>query len=182
MDKTTDLEDRSRRNNLVFFNVPEPEVPGKEDCEAKILKIIGDRRIFENYEIPIDRAHRIGRKKEGPNAKPRPIIARITYYKDKEAIIANGRKFKDSGVAVSEDYSKLTLAIHQELRQHARQAQGELDTQPGQQKAIINYKVTYRRLVLTYTTNKGNPDAVKFTRSFSPQYISTNNKWYMPPK
>ena len=181
VDKTSDLEDRSRRNNLVFYNIDEPETATKENCEEKILKVLEERCIFEDYAIPIDRAHRIGRKKEGPDAKPRPIIIRFTYYKDKEAILSNGRKFKDSGVAVSADYSKSTLAIHQELRQQARKAQGELNTQKGQQRAIVHYKVTYKRLVLTYTTNKNISDATRFTRSFSPQYISTNSNWYMPP-
>ena len=181
MEKTSDLEDRSRRNNLVFYNIAEPESPGRENCEEIITKIIENRSIFDNYEVPIDRAHRIGRKKEGPDAKPRPIIVRFTYYKDKEAIISNGRNFKNSGVAVSADYSKVTLGIHRDLIQQAKIAQGELDTQQGQQTAIVNYKVTYKRLVLTYTTNKSNPEAAKFTRSFSHQFISDNNKWYIPP-
>ena len=181
VDKTADLEDRSRRNNLVFYNIPEPEVLDKESCEDKILKLIDERGIFESgYVVPIDRAHRLGRKKDEPDARPRPLIVRFTYFKDKESIILNGRKFKGTRVAVSEDFSKLTLSIHQDLRRQAQKAQGELDSQHGQQKAITHYKVTYRRLLLTYTTNKNNPTATKFTRSFSPDYISKNKDWYMP--
>ena len=181
VDKAADLEDRSRRNNLVFYNIPEPEMPDRENCEDKILKLIEERGIFDpGYEVHIDRAHRLGRKKDGPDARPRPLIARFTYFKDKDHIIKNGRKFKGTRVAVSEDFSKLTLSIHQELRTQAQKAQGELSTQPGQLKAIINYKVTYRRLLLTYTTNKNNPAAPKFTRSFSPNYISNTKKWFMP--
>ena len=181
-DKTSDLEDRSRRSNLVFFNIPEPtDKTEKEDCETKVKKMIHDLKFFDEYEIPMDRVHRIGRK-DPDSTKPRPMIVKFTYYKDKEHIIKNGHKFKNSIVNCSEDFSKLTLGIHRELRQHGKNAQEVMAGQEGGINTIKSYKVTYRRVVLTYTTNRNNPAAPVFVRSFTLNYIQDNKKWYLPPK
>ena len=45
--KTSDLEDRSRRNNIVFYNIPEPtEDARSEDCKTKILDFLKSRDFF----------------------------------------------------------------------------------------------------------------------------------------
>ena len=62
--KTVDLEDRSRRCNLVFYNFPEATQGQSEDCEKLVVNLLGSLRIFEQDEqIWIERAHRLGRKK-----------------------------------------------------------------------------------------------------------------------
>ena len=72
VDKTADLEDWSKRNNLVLNNIPEPEMLDRENCEDKILKLIDEWGIFEpGYELHIDRAHCLGCKKDVPDARPR---------------------------------------------------------------------------------------------------------------
>ena len=183
VDKTSDLEDRSRRSNLVFFNIPEStDTSEKEDCETKVKKLIHDLKFFDEYDIPMDRVHRIGRKQNDTGSKPRPVIVKFTYYKDKEHIIRNGHKFKNSVANCSEDFSRNTLEIHKELRQHAKAAQEKISCNEGEINTIKHFKVTYRRVVLTYTANKNNPSAPVFTRSFSLKYIRDNTKWYMPPK
>ena len=182
-DKTTDLEDRSRHSNLVFFNIPKPTLEAhNENCEDKIRKLLHQMQLFEEYEIPIDCAHRLGRKTNATGTKPRPVIVKFTYFKDKEHIIKNGRKFKDTVVNCSEDYSKNTLEIHKKLWQHAKTAKESLSCQEGQTKTIKYFKVTYRRVVLTYTTNKNNPMAPVFNRTFSLKHIQENSKWYLPPQ
>ena len=62
-EKATDLEDRSRRNNIVFFNIPEETNHNndRENCEDKIKSILHSQQFFDReYEIPIDWAHRLG--------------------------------------------------------------------------------------------------------------------------
>ena len=134
----------------------------------------------EDYDVHIDRAHRLGKKQDESKTKPRPIIVRFTYYKDKEEIIRNGRKFRDSNVNVSEDFSKNTLEIHRKLLRHAKAAQETLACQSGQEKTIKRIKITYRRVVLTYTTNRNNASAPVFVKSFDLKHIESNSKWYMP--
>ena len=105
---------------------------------------------------------------------------KFTYYKDKEHIIKNGHKFKDSVVNCSEDYSKNTLEIHKKLWQHAKTAKETLSYQDEQIKTIKYFKITYRRVVLTYTTDKNNPTAPTFIKSFTLKHIQENSKWYLP--
>ena len=183
VNKASDLEDRSRRNNIVFYNIPEQasEDARMEDCEAKIEHFLKSRGFFQpQYGLEIDRAHRLGRKQQHEE-KPRPVIVRFTFYKDKEAILNKGRLFMGSGISASQDFSKITLDIHKKLRDHAKNAQTSLNNIKNQNVSITHYKVTYRRVTLTYTSNKNTPTAAKFTRSFSLEHIEGNKNWHVPP-
>ena len=69
--KTIDLEDRSRRDNLVFFNFPEAPEETAENCEHYIKDLISSLSILpEDEELYIDRAHRLGRKTPECASKP----------------------------------------------------------------------------------------------------------------
>ena len=103
-------------------------------------------------------------------------------FKDKQYILANGRYLKDCDVNISEDYSKRTLDEHKMLRKHGHNAKESLATQENEQKAITFYKVAYKRLIVTYTTNRHKADATKFTKSFTLNHINDNRLWYLPPK
>ena len=180
-DKTVDLEDRSRRSNLVFFNIREKndDGSGPEDCEGIIINLLESKNFFhQDYRIHVDRAHRLGKKRSEPSARPRPIIVKFTYYRDKQDIIKNAHKLKGTQVGVSEDYSKATLDVHKSLVQHAKDAKENKYSDAV--KAIVNFKVTYRRVLITYTTCKTDPHAKKFTRSFSLDDIQGNSRWYIP--
>ncbi len=176
--KTVDLEDRSRRCNLVFFNIPEVSRLATEDCEQVLENVLGSLKVLpENEPIWIDRAHRLGRRKPEHDTRPRPIIAKFAYYKQKENILRNGYKFKNSQVNVSDDYSKETLQVHAELRKHGKHAKENFVSDTN--IAIKQFKVTYRRLVLTYVNNNGPTNT--FTRSYGLDFIEKNSKWYIPP-
>ena len=176
--KTVDLEDRSRRCNLVFFNFK--EAPNtKEDCEKKVDDLITSLNLLNGEDAWIDRAHRLGKRKPENDSKPRPIIVKFAYYKQKEKIIQSGNKFKNCEINVCEDYSKQTLLVHKQLWKYGKQAKETL--YHDNLKAITYYKIAYKRLVLTYTTNKNNTTASTFTRSFSLDYIQRNRSWFVPP-
>ena len=55
--KTVDLEDRSRRNNLLFFNIPEASGSkdgrsDNENCEEKIIHILEEKQFYSSdYKI-----------------------------------------------------------------------------------------------------------------------------------
>ena len=105
--KTTDLEDCSRRSNLLFYNVTEVANGVNEYCEQNIVNILDSLHIFppDDNEVWIDRAHRHGRKSPENGTRPRPIIVKFTYLKQKKLIIASGNKFRHSHVNVIEDFS-----------------------------------------------------------------------------
>ena len=113
--------------------------------------------------------------------RPRPIIVRFSFYKDKELILKNAKMFKGTNINVSQDFSKMTLDVHRQLREHAKQAQKSLNEAEHQTKSIINYRITYRRVVVTYSSNRSDSSGPTFTRSYTLDFIQTNKNWYVPP-
>ena len=122
--KTTDLEDRSRRSNLVFFNIPEETQDINENCEGKIGQMLDSLNMAmpDGEATFIDRAHRLGKRTPECLNKPRPIIVKFTFYKLKQFILRNGYKFKNSPVNMSEDFSRETLDVHKKLYTHGKHA------------------------------------------------------------
>ena len=75
-----DLRARSIRCNLLFYNLPESE---QEDPFTTIREVLNEKMgIDENGDTEIERAHRLGRKRE--DGKPRAIVAKFLRYQDKE--------------------------------------------------------------------------------------------------
>ena len=175
-EKAVDLEDRSRRSNLVFYNFPEAEDGEEDNCERRVYNLLENLGIFpRDHEIWMDRAHRLGKKRTGNDVKPRPIIVKFTYYKQKQQILNSGSKFRHCPVNVSEDFSRETLEVHKKLFNHGKAAKMSYN---DSSKSIIKFKVNYRRLVMTYTLNKSDARAKTVTRSFSLDNIKHNPDWY----
>jgi hypothetical protein len=89
-------------DNLIFYNVKESD---GENTTNLIQDIMENNLGIENAKsIKIDRSHRIGRKQRTATTRQRPIVAKFNYYQDKERVLANAKKFKGTGMAVSEQY------------------------------------------------------------------------------
>ena len=83
--KLIDLEARGRRNNLLFFGIPEDK---EEKAEEVLQKFIKDE-LKINSAPKFQRVHRLGRKAPSPNigrGKPRPIIACFNDFVEKENV------------------------------------------------------------------------------------------------
>jgi prefoldin subunit 5 len=104
-EKVTDLQWRSMRENLIFSGIEEAENNEEEpeDCEVIIKNFIRDTMKVVG-DIPFDRVHRLGRY----NIKaqyPRPIVAKFTFYKDKEFIRLRAPSvLKNTNYYVKEQY------------------------------------------------------------------------------
>lgn len=104
--KLSDLESRSRRNNIKIIGIPEQEEKGRPtDFVTNLIpKLLG----AENFDKPplIDRAHRTYR---ADNTKPRTIIARVHFAQDKDKIIRIGRQrtleYAGKRIFIFPDYS-----------------------------------------------------------------------------
>ena len=93
-----DLKARSMRYNLVFTGIPEER---DEDTEAVILDLI-QRKYKPEYQILFERVHRIGKANKF-NERPRNIVAKFSYFKDREYICVNAtRKLQGTRVWVNE--------------------------------------------------------------------------------
>ena len=143
--KAQDLEDRSRRNNLVIFGVPEIDNPRDEDCDKAICEILRKYQILDSGDTHgglLERAHRLGKKKP-EQGRPRPIIVCCGSFKDKQFILNNANRLKGSSYVIAEDFSKATLEVRRELVRKGKEAKNKCP-------AVQSYQVKYRRLVLKY--------------------------------
>ena len=112
MSKMDDLENRSKRNNVVVWGI-------KEGCESDFSSIeeFIEKELFTNHMqleegIEVMRAHRTGVKRNSSNSdtpKPRPIHVCLLRYTDKSYILKNAvaklknNKYKDFSVFISDD-------------------------------------------------------------------------------
>ena len=105
--KSIDQEARSRRNNLVFFGIPEKI---DEKCDLSLSTFFKET-LGISQPIAVQRAHRlgkpIGRDVIGKNAnRPRPIIALLLDFQQREAVRTAARRelSSSSPYGVAEDY------------------------------------------------------------------------------
>ena len=85
-EKLIDIQWRSMRENLIFTGISEPWDRSKVNdyCESMVREFIRDE-LHIDKEISFDRVHRLGRYSRYQRY-PRPIVAKFTYYKDKELV------------------------------------------------------------------------------------------------
>jgi hypothetical protein len=89
-----DLQARSMRDNLLFFNFDEGtsfEDRKSENCAEKVLQFCENNLKIDSAatHMKIDRAHRIGPYQHG---KKRPIVVKFNFYGDKETVKSSARE------------------------------------------------------------------------------------------
>ena len=125
--KMDDLENRSKRNNVVVWGV-------KEGCESDFSSIeeFIEKELFTNHMQleegnEVMTAHRTGVKRNSSNSdtpKPRPIHVCLLGYTDKSYILKNAaaklknNKYKDFSVFISDDVSRRVRIESAELRKN----------------------------------------------------------------
>ena len=97
-DKCTQLEIRcengeaqSRRDNLIFHNIPHKEgneVESWEETEASVREHLKEMEIPEE-EIKFERCHRLNPKK-----KSSPVVVKFSFYKDRDRIFKQEKEIK----------------------------------------------------------------------------------------
>ena len=109
------LENVSRCNNIKILGLPEDKEKEKEktwaDTEEMVKKSINKQLDFAAGEIQIERAHRVGKPRDN---RPRPVVARFTWCKQKEAILAKARQVKPKDMKFYQDLSSKTFERHPE--------------------------------------------------------------------
>lgn len=155
--KVDDLENRSKRNNLVLFNVPEgsEEDWSSQSCEEFVENFFHHHMGLVRIEVM--RAHRTPTFERGASRrdrkKPRPIHAYLLRYTDKENVLKNAarllkdKKYKESQIFISDDVSKKVRGEREELRRNhlpAFKAKEEVEFAfiPWSIPAKILYKVS----------------------------------------
>ena len=101
-DRMIRQEAQSRRENLLFDGIQEGNDETWSDCEEKLYTLFSDKLGVQNAkQIKFERVHRIGPKVSG---KPRTVIAKFSFYKDREYIWQRRTHLKSTNIWMSEDY------------------------------------------------------------------------------
>ena len=159
------LEDHSRRDNLLFYGFPEDI---NENCGERVKELICNKILPDNIHvngIKFVRAHRLG-KYDGRNEKPRAIIVKFREFNERMDVFMSKKKLKGTPYAVTEDFSTNTNNEREFLEGCIKTAKAELG--PDMEAGFLRYKT------LIIKDNKG-----RFNR-FSANYINRNpQNWWM---
>lgn len=117
-DEHSQLEDRMRRSNLLFYGLTDCPQEKWNQTEEKLVKKIST--VFKS-PVPseaLERVHRLGTYRPSQN---RPVIAKFASFKLKQELLSLSGKFKENGITVSEDYSLQTRQARKKLVEFAKQ-------------------------------------------------------------
>lgn len=114
-ERLIDLENRSRRNNLLVFGVEEQHKESEADLRKVVVNEIFGKRLGIEVKS-IERIHRIGRKDA---ARCRPIIMKFYDSREKESVLHHCKKLKGSSISISNDYAQETVAVRKKLWESA---------------------------------------------------------------
>lgn len=140
--KLTDLEDCSRRSNLVIFGIPEDPSEKHSDLKQKVLNDLFSVKL-EVSCLSVGRIHRLGR-----NGNPRPVIVYFQDYNEKQTLFKNARKLKGTKISIQNDYSRETLRKRELLWASAKD-----DRQQGKNVTVINDKLRVNRELVIWDEN-----------------------------
>ena len=129
-ERLEEQERRSRRDNVILYNVPEQEDETHKDSEVKFLEIVNEELPNSLNSSDVKRAHRIGRP--APN-KTRPLIACLNKSEHKYDILGCRAKLRGRGIGVSSDRTKQQRQQLQEARasgQHGYSQGGQRHADP----------------------------------------------------
>ena len=122
--KNDDLESYARRQNLRIVGIPEPE-DRKESADACIEKVkeeilkLGD--LHMNLDWAIDRAHRVGPKKN-KQGQPveRAMIVRFTSWRARTNVYTNRKKGNNEGAKFYTDLTKRRFDLKKKAEEKTR--------------------------------------------------------------
>ena len=87
--------------------------------------LIDPRNMAYLTDIKIERAHcirqRAGRYHEGPR-RPAPIVAKFSFFKDRETIRKSGRLLKGTNYSIQEQFPEVIAQKRKPLYPNLRQA------------------------------------------------------------
>jgi hypothetical protein len=108
-DHLTNMESQSRRNNLLMDCVPETQDETNDKCKAVLLDILdGIMKVSNVRNFQIVRCHRLGRYNP-KSLRPRPIIFKLHWFGDREAIWDKLRELKNHPYWIQEDFPSVIV-------------------------------------------------------------------------
>nr|XP_054926133.1 uncharacterized protein LOC129384598 isoform X2 [Dermacentor andersoni] len=113
-DRLDDLEDRSRRSNLIVFGVKEDPIESESDLRRKVIDDLFSAKLGVQCSS-VARIHRLGK-----SSSNRPVIMYFQDYREKQAVWSNVSKLKGKNIRIDNDYCAETLCKRKHLWQSAK--------------------------------------------------------------
>ena len=164
-----DLSNRSRRNNVLLYNVPEGEEKKSGNCLTYAEHFL--ENVLEMDPVPkLEVAHRSGvrrvsskatdgllQAKDSTKPQPRMMVLKCVYRDDRDRILeAGSKKLKESKYYLTDDLHPETRKIHNKLVPIMKEMRkkGYLAFIPWTVPRLIKYK----------DSPKGTPGPIKVYR------------------
>ena len=116
-----DLEQYSRRNCLILTGIKEAGEDETENADKVILDICRNKLQIELHRFILDRTHGLGRKRiprpDSEVPKPRPIVAKLIKYQDRDSVYKCKRKLKESELTTMKNLTKRRVDLFNEARE-----------------------------------------------------------------
>ena len=119
----------TRRSNIKFFGIKDNDKESPSDTEETLRRFLTKemkitRRDVDNIEF--ERVHRIPTRPNTEKSSPRPIIAKVSFYQDKNFIKAHIKNLKKgSKLGVADDFPKEVDEIRKDLQPVLKKARQE---------------------------------------------------------
>lgn len=117
--RLNEMEDQSRRNNLLFYGIPDDASETWSQAEEKIKNALsscfdkGSAGPTANaLSLDIERAHRLGKFFAN---QCRPVIVKFSSFKTKDQVMQLRARLKLNRISVSEDFCRATRLARKNL-------------------------------------------------------------------
>lgn len=138
----------NRRNNIKFFGIDDTGQESPETTEKVLRSFLSKEMKMPNRAlqgIEFERVHRIPtRPNEGNQQQPRPIIAKVSFFKDKELIKSHIKYLpKGKKLGIADDFPKEIDAIRKKLYPVMKKAKKDQKTAFFNVDKLIIDKIVY---------------------------------------
>lgn len=144
--KVDDLENRSRRKNLIIYGVEESNNETPDELERKVKDEVIEQKLGLTVS-GIERMHRLGRKSEN---KSRPVIIKFIDHREKTSILSAAYELKGTSKSIAEDFSK---RVREQRKQLWESAKAEKDN--GAKVKLIYDKLSVDSVIFAWDEVKG---------------------------
>lgn len=113
------LEAYTRIENIKIFWIKESAGETNEETEEHVRTMLKEKMNIPSYRVDgirFERVHRMTTRQDRVNStKPRAIIAKFSFYQDKEYVWSFVRNLKDTGIGIANDFPREIDKIHEKL-------------------------------------------------------------------
>lgn len=116
-------EDYSRRCNLRFDGIDEKPNESWEVTQEKVQRLLNEKMNLGQVEL--ERVHRVGPRSASRGARPRTVVARFARFADRQLVIKNSSRLKNTHIYINEDLCEASVQLRKAKLSELRKAKAE---------------------------------------------------------